>query len=104
MTGVTENASDLISRVLRGELDLLEGCRHLVTALSGASSERRNSPSALAIRGFVSETDGFPRGDVRPRWDDAALARLDAEYADYLDRVGESLMEDLRTLLAELEP
>jgi hypothetical protein len=38
------------------------------------------------IRGFVSETDTYPIGEVRKLWDQTALSLLDSEISEYIEQ------------------
>lgn len=66
------------SKVLSGDLDILEGSR----VLSGLRSEVEVSdddPDFAAFALIASETDNLPVGDARRLWSQTALDTLDPE-------------------------
>ena len=73
------------SDVLDGKVDIISGCRKVLSYRSrirGVSDEAWDVLTAIA-----SETDDIPVGDVRDRWDPGALAMKDADAAAYIERV-----------------
>jgi len=75
----------IASDVLDGKLDIISGCRRVLSYRSqirGVSDEAWDVVTAIA-----SETDDIPLGDVRNAWDPGALATRDAEAAEYIERV-----------------
>lgn len=63
--------------VLDGGLGTIEGARRLAALRLRVRAE--DDPDFLVFVGIDSQTDHFPLGEERGRWDPAALARLDAE-------------------------
>lgn len=78
-------ALHIASEVLDGNVDIISGCRKILTYRSrirGVSDETWDVITAIA-----SETDDIPLGDVREAWDANALAIKDADAAAYIERV-----------------
>jgi len=69
--------------MLAGQFDLIEGCRRVVSL--GSLIGLQNDAAVIPFRGFESETDLFPRGDVRKNYAADYLQNLDNEAKEYLD-------------------
>lgn len=67
--------------MLAGEFDLVEGCRRIASL--GSLIEAEDDPAIVPFRGFASEMDGFPRGEVRGSYAAEFLERLDKEANEY---------------------
>lgn len=80
-------------QILARQVDPLEGCRSIVQSQSRLSEEDRLDPDLLTLVGIDSETDHFPTGDVRQRWNPESLRLLDAQRLEYLAR-NESLLRE----------
>ena len=80
-----EMALRIASDVLDGKVDIISGCRRILTYRSrvrGVSDEAWDVVTAIA-----SETDDVPLGAVRDAWDADALATKDADAAAYVERI-----------------
>lgn len=86
--------------VLTGRLDPLVGCRQLVQRHGELPEHVRTSPHLILLVGIESETDGFPLGEVRERWDPGVLASLDEERRAYVRANIDALREAMRGILA----
>lgn len=71
-----EELANLLDAILDGRVGLTEGCRAVVS--SGYPLER-NNPLFNPFRGFDSESDAFPLGEVRNEWASDSLRKIDAE-------------------------
>ena len=69
--------------MLSGELDLVNGARRLCELRHEISATE--SELFCAIIGFESETDDYPVGDARQRFDQEYLRKLDEEICPYLE-------------------
>jgi hypothetical protein len=94
------DAARIADGIVRGDLDLIEGCLDLVASLIAAGLER--DKDALTLTGFCSDADAFPRSRARHLWDARALADNDAERARYIERWRDRVMAACRTLLTTL--
>lgn len=63
--------------ILEGSIGLTEGVRSLFHLQFPLRAER--DFDFLMLTGVYSDTDSFPLGEHRSRWDSAALARVDRE-------------------------
>jgi hypothetical protein len=70
---------------LDGTLSVTEAARAL-TAIGHELRLSYEQPFLLFV-GIASETDEFPLGEVRDRWNPAKLVELDAERSVYENRV-----------------
>jgi len=102
MTSQQSEIADIAARVARGELDLVVGCRMLVSRCASLDTAVRSHPAVLTIAGFESETDHFPLGAARDRWDAARLDELDRERAEYSARCQVSICDACQELVALL--
>jgi len=68
--------------MLAGQYDLIEGCRRIVSL--GSLIDAEDEEVLIPFRGFDSETDHFPRGDVRRQYAPVFLESLDKESDEYL--------------------
>ena len=70
---------------LSGTLSITEAARDL-TAIGHELNLSFEKPFLVFV-GIASETDEFPLGAVRDRWNPVKLLKLDAERIQYEDRV-----------------
>ncbi len=68
--------AEILDQILEGRVGLTEGCRSVVSQYYHL--ERRNSLFD-PFRGFVSESNAFPLGEVRQYWAAGSLTKMDAE-------------------------
>jgi hypothetical protein len=68
---------DVSSNILDGTMGVTEGARLLAALRFRVRAE--DDEDFLVFTGIDSQTDHFPLGDVRSRWNVDALARYDAE-------------------------
>src|SRR6185437_16374320 len=97
------NAKEEILRVaagiVSGEMEIVEGCRLLVSHLGDAGL--RNDPDAITVVGFESETDNFPVGSQRAYWNPTALAAKDAAREAYVAAAGTAVLAACQALMAK---
>jgi len=67
--------------MLADRYDLIEGCRRIASL--GSRIDARDDPTFVPFRGFASEMDGFPRGQVRQNYAVEYLQRLDTAASEY---------------------
>jgi hypothetical protein len=97
---VLRAALDTIDACLRGELDLLSACRHLVQLRDRLPVQQGDA--MLTIAAVESELDDVPDSDQHPLWDPAALRGRIAERDDYIARVREPVEAALGQVRREL--
>jgi hypothetical protein len=88
---------DVSRSILDGKLALTEGARLLAELRSRVRAEE--DKDFLVFMGIDSQTDHFPLGEVRARWDPAALARYDAERHSAESDFRQSAEEACRNLV-----
>jgi hypothetical protein len=88
------------SKMLAGEMDLLEGCRTILRYRGQLGD--RTAALFLTLEGVDSETDDLPMGRARDAWDADALERKDREKEEYLRRAKGPLLEACRTIISAL--
>jgi hypothetical protein len=88
------------SKMLAGELDLLEGCRTILSYRR--CLEDRMAPALLILEGIESETEALPVGKARDAWDPIALKEKDREKEEYLRRAKAPLLEACRAIISTL--
>jgi hypothetical protein len=87
------------TEVLAGRLDPLVGCRQLVRRQSELPEPVRESLHFIVLVGIESETDAFPDGEARQRWDPESLVKLDGERDAYVRANVEALRAAMRGIL-----
>jgi hypothetical protein len=90
----------LAATVVNGELEMIHGCRLLVSHFGDAGL--RDDPDALVIVGVESETDDLPVADQREYWNQPALAVKIAAKEEYIATVRPMVIEACRALAAKL--
>lgn len=83
----TAEMVEIARLMLARQYDLIEGCR-LVASL-GSLIGAEDDSAMIPFRGFASEMDRFPRGEVRRNYA--------ADFLEELDREAEAYVEDART-------
>ena len=91
----------VIRAMLKGDIDLLYGCRRLVR-LQHLVRET-HSEAWLTIVGIESETDDLPLGDQKLPWSPDMLKEKEREAKAYLDKVEPILLKACQELLARFE-
>jgi hypothetical protein len=86
--------------MLDGQVDLIEGVRK-ICALRFAFGDPDN-PMFLPFRGIDSETEHFPRGDLRKRYALEPLSRIDSESDAYLVEARDDILRSCRELIRAL--
>jgi len=87
------------SAILSGSVSLTEGAR--VLAELGHSLRAAQSRGFSAFVGIASETDAFPVGAVRARWQSSALQALDLERGAIEARFAYVAKQAAKLLVAE---
>ncbi|MBD2247992.1 DUF2489 domain-containing protein [Nostoc sp. FACHB-888] len=100
MERVKTKIIELATKMIKQEIDLLDGCRILVQ-LQG---ELKESPeSFFVLRGIDSETDIFPISEAeKKQCNPEALSRLDKEKNEYILLVKEEILEACRKIITTL--
>lgn len=101
MSESIQRARQIAKNVLTNEYDPLLACREIV--MMKADLTVVPDEVMTALRGIDSEVDGLPLGHERAYWDKEALREKDIIAQKYRDQVRESILEDLRILLAATE-
>lgn len=60
----------------------------------------QDDPTVIPFRGFDSETDRFPRGEVRKNYAADYLEKLDSEAKEYLEGATTEILRSCGDLLA----
>ena len=83
--------------LLAGSISVTEAAR----CITGPATElgKAHDPPFVTFLGIDSETDVFPLGDVRDRWNPSALQKQDAERARYEAVVRAPALEACREIL-----
>ena len=92
---------DVARGVLDGTVGIVEAAR-VLAGISFALGVEDEEPF-LSFRGIDSETDHYPLGDVRARWNPNALAREDETRERYEAKIREGVEEHCRVLIAKYE-
>lgn len=82
---IKQKAVFIAQNIVNESIGLVDGCRQIVSLR--LCQEIRDDPDFLTIRGFESETDEFPIGEVRKHYNQEALKKLDTELNSYVARV-----------------
>lgn len=85
--------------VLDGSIGIVDAARVLAGVSFALGAE--NDEPFISFQGIDSETDHYPLGEVRARWNPDALAREDAERERYEATIREDVKEDCRVLIAK---
>jgi hypothetical protein len=89
----------VVQGILLGAIDPIDGIRKL-------NQLRVNFEQISAFDCFVgmdSETDDFPRGEIRKRYEKLFLERLDEEARLYLDERKDIIKDACKTLVEALD-
>lgn len=96
-----QRIADVAAKMLAGEVDLLEGCRTIVSLLPGIPVDDRDDDDDLLTMVVIdSELDDIPLGRTRDLWEPTALARQEEKKARYLGVMHEEIMRACRSLVA----
>jgi hypothetical protein len=87
--------------MLAGRCDLIEGCRRIVSL--GSLLDAENDPAIIPFRGVASETERFPRGDVRKNFAADFLDELDSEADEYLEEARTEILRSCGDLLSRFD-
>lgn len=88
--------------MLSGDIDLIVGARELCD-LRHTIGESENQVF-LPIIGFESDTDDYPIGDLRRRYEPAQLQQIDKEIAAYVQQAKPGVLAACRRILETLGP
>jgi hypothetical protein len=81
---------DVCSRMISGKIDLIAGSRDLQKYYVRAP--RGEKELFYPIIGFESETDTYPMGEDRKKYDQKTLDTLDKEYSEYTIKAKSSVL------------
>lgn len=87
--------------VLDGTVGIVDAARILANISFVLGAE--NDEPFMSFRGIDSETDHYPLGDVRMRWNPDALAREDAKRERYEAEIRKGVEEGCRVLIAKYQ-
>jgi hypothetical protein len=96
-----QRVAQIAREMLTGMTDLVSGCRSILLLRHNIGVTE--SPALDTISAIESETDDYPIGPAREAYSAELLKRLDAEIAEYLNRVRSVLLEACKELIAEIE-
>ncbi|PAU75815.1 hypothetical protein CK501_16490 [Halovibrio salipaludis] len=92
-----EKIIEICTSMIDGEINLIEGCRKLVS-LRHRTGEPENEIFS-PLRAVDSETDHFPIGGMREYCSKEYLEVSDREVADYLDEVQPQIIEACKRIV-----
>lgn len=92
----------LLKQIILGSINIIEGSRQIVSL--HVEQQVENDLDFLTIVGFASETDEFPLGDVRKRYNADYLKKLDNELEEYLAIAKPSIIKACENLLKKYPP
>jgi len=84
--------------LISGERGVIEGCAAMAMFVYCLGSDELNERMRI-FECVAIETEDLPVGPVRELWALGALARMDAEAADYEARVRDAVFEGCREIL-----
>ena len=87
--------------MLAGRCDLIEGCRRIASL--GSLIDAEDDPAIIPFRGFASEMDRFPLGDVRENYAAGFLEELDSEADEYLREARTEILRSCSDLLSRFD-
>jgi len=93
-------AADVARAIVDGQRGICDGCRALARLAHDLVPDWRVDPDFVVFGALDSESDRFPLGTVRDRWDPTALAALDIERLDMERRAEPEVMAACRSILA----
>jgi len=99
---VAEQETEIVrvaSRMLGGDVGIVAGSREITRTHFRSHSGDRDK-DYLFLVGVESETQHFPLGDFRSKWDTQALVEKDSELTRYEDRRREQVMVACRNLVS----
>ena len=83
--------------IIQGRVGIVEGCR-AIAALRHETGDSKNVPFGPIV-GFESETDHYPIGEVRKRYNSEYVQSLDRELDEHINQDGELIKDACRTLI-----
>lgn len=92
---VKEKLLDTIELIIANKINLIEGSRRVINLASRAGIIE--DKVFLPLIGFESQTDQFPTGEVRKRFNKDYLKQLDREQQEYIDEFKDSIVEACQT-------
>jgi hypothetical protein len=101
---IRQQIARVAAQMVAGEVELLEGCREIVSLRSSLKEPELYDPDLLAMVGVESELDDVPTGAARALWDTEALTDKDRKKDRYLQSVRDSLIDNCLALVAKWGP
>jgi hypothetical protein len=101
---IQQQIAEVAAQMVAGEVDLLEGCREIVSLRSSLKEPELYDPDLLAMVGVESELDDVPTGATRALWSPEALADKDHKKDRYLRSVRSTLIASCLMLIAKWGP
>ena len=93
-------AIEVAQGVLEKRLGICEGSRALASLAHDLVPDWRVDPDFVVLGALDSDSERFPLGALRDRWDPKALALLDIEREEMERRVEPDVMAACRSILA----
>lgn len=96
---IRTNLVQIAEAILSDNIDLVSGCRKLESLYYEL---RPTSPRFnISIKAFVSETDRYPIGEVRTRYQESYLQSLDEQLAIYSERMKAQVFKACKEIIQE---
>ena len=86
--------------ILEGKQGICEGCRALKGLAYDVVPDWVADPDFVVVGALDSDSDRFPLGQVRDRWDPTALAALDLERQEMERRAEPDVLVACRSIVA----
>ena|ERR1700685_969529 len=91
----------LARAIVAGTLNPVVGCRKIVRLRTQVFPQ--DLPAFDTVRAVESETDDYPVGDIRDRYDSGLLARLDESVGAYLRTVRPALLQACEEIIHQFD-
>lgn len=91
-----QQISMISGEILSGGLDVIEGCRRIISRVNEAGLE--GDPGILTLASVDSQADHIPKGESRTHYAKEYLERVDADEKELLEHVQDQLSEALLRL------
>ena len=91
---ILENRKKLVKvsqNILNGQIELIEGCREIVNLRGVLNAEDDDIFDPILV--IDSETDHFPRGEVRSYYNKEKLKEIDESSRVYLEKAKPDIIE-----------
>jgi hypothetical protein len=99
-TSARKQITTIAAGMVAGELQLLDGCRQIVSLRPSLSEPDLYDSDLLCLVAVESELEHIPLGSVRELWDPDAVIEKDRELAEYLQLAKHEILDACRALIA----